>query len=191
MEKRLIVVPLWAGTPESVWYPWLKKQLAVGSSQPFRNMMVLDMPNPDAPIIETWVTKIAESVGHDESEIARTVLVGHSVSCRAILKYLTTLPIGAKVMGTLHVAGWWTVDEPWDTLRSWLEMPIDIDHARLATIKSVVLLSDNDPFTADYTANKRTWEEKLKAVVKLVPGAGHFNGEEEPSILEVLIGEFG
>ena len=49
-----------------------------------------------------------------------------------------------------------------------------------------VLLSDNDPFTADSGANAALWRARLRARVRLVPGAGHFNGAQEPAVYDAL-----
>jgi len=49
-----------------------------------------------------------------------------------------------------------------------------------------VLLSDNDPFTADSAANAALWRARLHAQVRLVPGARHFNGAQEPAVYDAL-----
>ena len=54
-----------------------------------------------------------------------------------------------------------------------------------------MLLSDNDPYTGDYVANRVAWETRPGAEVRLAPGAHHFNGAEEPAVLATLLGRFG
>lgn len=118
------------------------------------------------------------------------VLLGHSVGCLAVLHALAKLPEGVAIAGAVLVAGWFTVDKPWDTLRPWMDTSVDTEAARRACRTMIVLLSDNDPFTADYEANRRAWVERLGAEVRLVPGAKHFNGAEEPAVLSALLDSF-
>ncbi|MDQ4075797.1 MAG: alpha/beta hydrolase [Chloroflexota bacterium] len=187
MSNRLILIPRWSGTPDSDWYPWLQRQLALRAPSTFDRVVVGDMPNPHLPAIEAWVAKVLELLGSDPEEIARTLLVGHSVGCLAILRTLARLPDGARVSGTLCVAGWFAVDQPWDSLRPWSNTPLDWEHARRAAGELVVLLSDNDPFTSDVNANRREWQQRLGATVHVVPGAQHFNHSRQPLVLETLL----
>jgi predicted alpha/beta hydrolase family esterase len=187
MSKRLILIPRVSGTPQSDWYPWLQRQLQTSAPDLFEPVLALAMPHPHQPIIEEWVAKVAEVVGSDPKEIARTILVGHSIGCLAALHYLETLPSGVSASGALCVAGWWWVDHPWDALRPWMDTPVDLTRVRAAMGKCVVLISDNDPFVAGTAANRQAWEEKLKATVFVIPGAQHFNAAQQPAVLRTLI----
>jgi hypothetical protein len=42
MAKRIFIVPRWAGTPKSDWYPWIIPLLEKEALQ----VNVLDMPEP-------------------------------------------------------------------------------------------------------------------------------------------------
>jgi len=187
MSKRVILVPRMSGVPQSDWYPWLQHQLQTSEPDLFEQVLAPAMPHAHQPIIKEWVAKIGEVVGSDPNQIARTILVGHSVGCLAVLHYLETLPSGVSVSGVLCVAGWWWVDEPWDTLRPWMDTPVDLARVRAAMGKCVVLMSDNDPFVADTVANQKAWEEKLNARVLVIPGAQHFNAAQQPAVLRTLI----
>jgi hypothetical protein len=52
-----------------------------------------------------------------------------------------------------------------------------------------VLVSDDDPFTPNWRANGRLWEERLGARVQMVPGAAHFNHPVQPAVLHALVDE--
>jgi hypothetical protein len=146
-----------------------------------------DMPEADEPTIEGWRGRIAELAGSDARALAETVLVGHSVGCQAVLHFRAGLPDSTRVRGTLCVAGWWRVDEPWESIRPWIENTPDPRSVRASCGQLRVLLSDDDPFTADAEANERLWRERLGAAVEVVPGAGHFNRTEEPRVLAELM----
>lgn len=178
---RVIVVPRWGATPHDDWYPWLRRALGARA-----DVAVCDLPEPDEPVIRRWVPHVAAAVGREPAALARTVLVGHSVGCQALLHVLGGL--GAPVRGTLCVAGWWRVDAPWPSLQPWLRAAEghDLAAVRAAAGRLAVLLSDNDPFTADAEANARLWTERLGARVRVVPGAEHFNHAEAPAVLETL-----
>lgn len=185
--KTLTLVPRWAGKPESDFYPWLTGKLRE-SPQAVTAVRTLAMPQPERPTIDAWVSTLGEALG--PTPAPGTVLLGHSVGCQAVLRYLATLPPGSKVDGVLLVAGWWEVDTPWDTLRPWLETPVDLARVRAAAGRVVVLLSDNDPFTSDFARNRQLWRERLGAEVVLAPGARHFNAAEEPVVLDTLLAHF-
>lgn len=185
MPYRIIVVPRWGARRQDDWYPWLQTELA-GSSA-FAPVVIGSMPDPDEPTIAGWRARIAELAGSDPATLAGTVLVGHSVGCQAVLHFLAGLPDSTTVRGTLCVAGWWSIDEPWESTRPWIEDSPDPRRVRASCGELRVLLSDNDPFTADASANGRLWQERLGAAVELVPAAEHFNRSEEPSVLAELL----
>ncbi len=180
MTRSLTIVPRWAGHADSDFYPWLIQEKPAG----FGSLRALEMPDPKQPRPETWVPALAQALG--SAPAPGSVVMGHSVGCQTVLRYLETLPRGSQVEGVLLVAAWWSVDNPWDSLRPWTDRMLDLERIRAAAGRVVVLLSDNDPFTSDFRENARLWEERLGAQVQLVPGAKHFNGTHEPAVLEAL-----
>jgi uncharacterized protein len=191
MSRRLVVVPRWAGTPRSDWYPWLVDDLEARSPRPFDPVVVADMPAPDSPTIRDWVPSVLATLGRDGAELHRTVVVGHSVGCQAVLRALAELPDGERVAGVLCVAGWLWTDDPWETLKPWIDTPFDEARSRLAAgDRIVVMLSDDDPHTTDWRASTSAWRARLGAAVVLVPGARHFNDERSPIVLQTLLDHF-
>lgn len=184
---RLIVIPRWAGTPASDFYPWLRDRLAHEQPQPFESVAVLDMPQPQVPTVRAWVDAVLQAIGDDRTDRERTVLMGHSVGCQAVLRALAELPEGAVVRAVLGVAGWFTVDEPWPTLLPWIQSPFDAERARRAAGRICVLLGDNDPFTADAAGTARVFGERLGAECEIIPGGRHFNRTEEPEVLRARL----
>src|SRR5689334_6878541 len=96
---RLLIVPRWAGTPANDFYPWLRAQLAAAHPQLFASVEALDMPEPGTPVVETWVDAIVRRIGTDATQVSRTVLLGHSVGCQAVLRAAAALPEGLHVHG--------------------------------------------------------------------------------------------
>jgi predicted alpha/beta hydrolase family esterase len=190
MSKRLIVVPRWAGVPESDWYPWLERELETATPKPFDSVIVADMPDPREPTIAAWVQHVHALLGDDPAEIADTMFVAHSVGCQAVLRALAELPDGVHVHGVMCVAGWFWTDSPWASLKLWIDTPFDVERAKGASGRVVVLMSDNDPHTSDWRANTAAWQDKLNASAVLVPGVAHFNGSQYPIILQTLLDRF-
>lgn len=189
--KRLCIIPRWSGGPEKDFYPWLRASLASLSPTAFDEILSPEMPDPGTPTIAAWTGRIREVVGADAETLSETVLLGHSVGCQAVLRFLATLPEGARVAGVLCVAGWFGVDKPWETIRPWMDTPLDDAAIRARAGKIAVVLSDNDPFTADHVANATAWKERFGAEIVHVPGRRHFNEAEEPAVLEALLAHFG
>ncbi len=171
-------MPRWAGTADSDWYPWLRAELDV----PVACARLL--PTPQAPAIADCVAELATVAGR--SNLEDTLLVGHSVGCQAVLRFVADLPEAVPVGAILCVAGWFAVDAPWDTIRPWMDTPLDDARIRAATPNLSVLLSDDDPFTADHEANTAAWRERLGAHVTVVAGARHFNAPREPDVLRAI-----
>ena len=171
---RVILAPRWGATDEDDWYPWLRRELGEVS-------VARLLPNPGAPEIDACVIELERLVGDDRD----AVLVGHSVGCQIVLRYLDKQ--GHRMPHVLCVAGWFWIDEPWPTILPWIETPIDWARVRHAAGQVRVLLSDDDPFTSDYQSNAAAWRERLGAQVEIQPGARHFNRVEEPFVLASLV----
>lgn len=175
---RVLLMPRWSGTADDDWYPWLRGELDV----PITTGRLV--PAPGAPVIAACVAELARMVGTGSLE--QTVLVGHSVGCQAVLRFVAGLPEGARVGAIVCVAGWFSVDQPWPTIRPWIDTPIDDARVRQTSHHITVLLSDDDPFTADHAANGAAWRGRLGAAVTVVPGARHFNAPEAPAVRHAI-----
>lgn len=179
--KRVILVHRWSGGANDDWRPWLKSELEQRGYQ----VLAPEMPDREAPVIEKWVPHLAETVGTPDAD---TYFIGHSIGCQAILRYLQT--IGTPVGGAVFVAGWFNLknledQETEEIAKPWITVPIDIERIRKVLPRSVVLLSDNDPFDALEENRQKFGEFVTRTVV--VPGAGHFTEKKVPAILEQFL----
>lgn len=176
---RLVIVPRWAGGADSDFYPWLREQLA----DAFDSVVTVKLaPSADAPKIEASVASLRAQLS---GETANTILLAHSVGCQIVMRTLAE-PDTGPVAATLLVAGWFAIDEPWDTIRPWVEEPIDTEQTRASIGALRVLVSTDDRYTADYRATQAAFESRLGAKVRLVDGSNHFNGSRQPEVLEEL-----
>ena len=185
MAKTVFIIHGWSGYPEEGWYPWLKKEL----EQRKLRVEIPSMPGTDNPEIKAWVSFLKKTIKNPDKE---TYLVGHSIGCQAILRYLQETKV--KIGGAVFVAGWLTLkgletDEVREIAKPWLETPIDFGKARKCLEKFTAIFSDNDPFVP--LENTNLFREKLGAKIIIEKQKGHFtesdNVKELPSVLNELL----
>lgn len=175
--KRVIIVHRWEGGSHDDWRPWLKSELEKMGYE----VLVPDMPDTDAPVIEKWVHKLAEVVGIPDSE---TYFIGHSIGCQTILRYLET--IDAQVGGALFVAGWFNLEnledeEVAEIAEPWIRTPIDFEKIQRVLPKSILLISKDDPYGA-FQENVDKFSQFVN-YTSVFDHTGHFTVSEDPSIL--------
>jgi len=187
--KRVYIIHGWDGYPEENWFPWLKRELEAKGFKVF----VPQLPAPDLPEINSWVSKLSETVGTSDDQ---TYFIGHSVGCQTIARYTESLPDGVLVGGVVFVAGFFkrltNLEDDEDvrkTARQWLETPIDFSKIRTHILKSVAIFSDDDPYVP--LDNQDDFKNKLDSKILIEHNMGHFSGStgttELPVVLEELL----
>ncbi|OGZ13471.1 MAG: hypothetical protein A2942_01355 [Candidatus Lloydbacteria bacterium RIFCSPLOWO2_01_FULL_50_20] len=190
MKKRVIIAHGWEGSPKEGWFPWLTQALEARGFE----VHIPALPDADNPRIEKWIPKLQEVIGTPDEQ---TYLVGHSMGCQAIARYLATLPEAAKVGGAVFVAGFFKhltglENEPdvRETEQHWLDTPLDLNSVRAHLPKSIAIFSDNDPYVP--LDNQDDFRDKLGSEIVLKERMGHFKGgndgiTELPVVLESLL----
>jgi uncharacterized protein len=180
-----ILVPRFGGDASADWYSAAETRLA---DLGIRTKVVPLLPHPTTPGIDATVAAIARAAEDDPHEIARTILVGHSVGSRALLAYLGRHGAHRTFAGLVSVAGWFTIYDviAYPALESWMSMDLDFPSIAAAAGPITVLLSDNDPYTADWRANAASWLGKLGAAVHIAHGAGHYVTRSPDPVLDTI-----
>lgn len=170
MKKRVIIVHGWDGTQESNWFPWLKREL---ESRGF-TVTVPRLPNPGTPRIEAWVPVLAKTAGTVDED---TYLVGHSMGCQTILRFLAGLHGTQRAGGALLVAGFMhltglspeeeVIWKPWDST------PPDLANARAHCERFAAIFSDDDPFVP--LTNAEVFQREIGANTLTLHARGHFS----------------
>jgi len=177
ISKRVVIAHGWADDPGRGWLKWLVDVLAkqgIEASAP-------QFPEPKKPVIKDWMGTFREAVGQPDSEL---VLVGHSLGCLIVCKYLSDLDPAIKIAGIVLVAGM-TTTESW---RPEGLYPIDFDKVESIASKRICIYSDDD----DKVPPERTKELAVLLDAELIhdPGNGHFAGiqgtTELPSALDAI-----
>ena len=96
--KRAVIIHCWDGYPDYCWYPYVKKELEAKGFE----VQVPAFPETDAPKLDAWLHVLKEKVGIPDGN---TYLIGHSVGCITIFRYLESLAPGQKIGGVVLVAG--------------------------------------------------------------------------------------
>ncbi|MGC9605693.1 MAG: alpha/beta fold hydrolase [Minisyncoccia bacterium] len=167
--KRAVIVHCWSGTPGYCWYPYARRELEGRGFE----VEVPAMPDTDAPDLAKWLPKLREAVGTPDED---TYLVGHSVGCITILRYLESLPAGQRVGGAVLVAGP-ADDIGYEEIESFFKTPVDFNKAK-ASVKNgfVAIHSDNDPYVG--LKHGETLKKELGAELIVKHDANHFAGME-------------
>ena len=176
---RVILIHGWEGDPHQEWRPWLKSILENEGIE----VIVPGMPDTLHPQMAPWVEKISETVGESGDQ---TYLVGHSLGCIAILRYLDSVNASVAIEGAVLVAGFGKnlhYSGYKGELDSFFSSPLDWERIRGNCLRFVSIHSDNDTFVD--ISNSKLFKEKLGAESLIEHNMGHFSGSD--GILELPI----
>jgi len=96
--KKAVVIHCWEGYPNYCWYPSAKNELENKGYE----VLVPEMPETNLPKLSGWLPKLQEVACKADQDL---YLVGHSLECITILRYLESLNEGEKIGGAILVAG--------------------------------------------------------------------------------------
>ncbi|MDD4990872.1 MAG: alpha/beta hydrolase [Paludibacter sp.] len=180
-NPTIYLIPRWAGNVHSDWYDWLSTEI---KSKYQIDIVRLEMPDWNEPNVTESVSFLTSNIKElDEN----TYFIGHSVGCQAILRFLneqSKTNKQLKIGGFLFIAGWLEVDNPWITLKPWLEIEsIDFEFVSNNVGYKKLVISTNDPFTSDYERNKLLFNRYLSTKTNIYPNKLHFNNKEEIDVM--------
>jgi len=184
MSKRVFIVHGWEETPQEGWFPWLKNEL---QNKGFK-VKVPAMPDTAEPKIEKWIPHLIKQVGRPDKD---TYLIGHSMGCQTILRYLEDLSKEIKIGGFVLVAGFTKLnnltDEEYETVRPWLTTRINLDKVRAHTKNITTIFSSNDTWVP--LSDAKVFEKKLEAKVIIMKNKGHISGDDGIKKLPIVLKE--
>ena len=175
---RAIIIHCWEGYPEYCWYPYAKKELEARGFE----VKVPALPHTENPKLDEWLTALKEVMGEPDEDL---YLIGHSLGCAAIMRYLESLTDNKKIGGVVFVAGF-NENVGYDEIQSFFETPIDLSRVKAGSKNGFVAIhSDDDPHVDLKYAD--VFREKLGAEIIIKHNAKHFSGaiEGEESCLKL------
>ncbi|MFA6190273.1 MAG: alpha/beta fold hydrolase [Candidatus Staskawiczbacteria bacterium] len=175
--KKVIIVHGYTGYPTKNWFPWLKKELEKQGVE----VIVPAMPHTEAPQLAEWLSYLQKIVGEATPQ---TYLVGHSLGCIAILRYLETLD--TQIGGVVLVSGF---AEPihFTELDNFFATDLN-DKKIIENTKHIILInSDNDEHVPLWQGQKMA--ERFNAKMIVLNNAGHINENSGFKELPVVLAE--
>ena len=180
-KKRLVIVHSWEGSLEEGWYPWLKAEMEKRGWE----VLVPTMPNSAEPEQSRWVPYLQIITGKVDRS---TFMVGHSLGCVTILRFLESLPKMEFIGGAILVAGF---DNPskYKELKNFFQEPVAWTEIKNKCSKFTTIHSQDDPYVP--VENSARFKENLDAKTIALNGYRHFSGEDGvtavPEILKELL----
>lgn len=175
--KHALIVHGYKSSPETNWKPWLRQEL---KKQSFK-VDVPKMPDADKPVASSWVRTLAEAVHEPTQE---TYLIGHSLGCITILRYLESLSEGQEVGGCILVAGFGGEFQKYKGGHdSFFDHELDWQRVKEHCSNFVVIHSDDDA-NVEFE-QLEVLRQNLNAKAIGVHGMGHFGSAD--GVFEVPI----
>ena len=168
--KRVIIIHCWEGYPEYCWYPWVKKELEIKGF----HVEVPAFPNTEKPKLNKWLPML-KKIADQPSE--NLYLIGHSLGCITIMRYLESLAKDQKIGGVVFVAGF-TKNVGYKEIKTFFETPVNFKKIKNKVKNGFVAIhSDDDPYVNLKYAD--IFEKKLGAEIIIKHNAKHFSGAIE------------
>lgn len=178
--KRVYIVHGYGGNPEKNWFPWLKGELKRESI----SVTVPAMPHTDTPALCDWLPYLHQVIGTPDEN---TYIIGHSLGCITILRYLESLEEGVTIGGAILVAGFASPIH-YTELNNFFETPLKAEKIKRSARKIFAISSDNDERTS--WAQSEELRDKFGAELIKIHNGGHLNEragyKEFPLLLEEL-----
>ncbi len=181
-KPRVYIIHGWEGTPESNWFPWLKREL---ESVDAAEVYTPALPHTEHPLLGEWLEALSQEINRANESV---FLVGHSLGVITILRYLESISAEARVGGVVSVAGF-AESVGIEATASFFETPVNFKKVKGACDAFVVIDSDDDPYVP--MARGDTLEHELSAKRITLPSWKHFNTgagiTEVPIVLKELL----
>ena len=167
-KKRLIIVHGWEDSPTGGWFPWLAAEMEKHGW----DVQIPAMPNTNNPELFEWLPFLKQTAGKVDE---KTFMVGHSLGCITILRFLESLAAVESIGGAVLVAGF---DNPlkYKELKNFFQEPINWKEIKAKCKKFVAIHSMDDPFVP--TENGLRFKEQLGAETIMLDGFRHFSGDD-------------
>lgn len=168
------------GSPESNWFPWLKKELENLGIEVF----VPKFLTPEGQSLENWLKAFEPYLDKVNSE---TVFVGHSMGPGFFLRLLErrTSQIKAAILAAPFDD--FIGEEPYDTLnKTFIDHPFDWEKIKQNCGNFTVFAGNDDPYVA--TKFSQNVADGLGIELKIIKGGKHLgeNLKEFPEVLEEI-----
>ncbi|WP_187774259.1 RBBP9/YdeN family alpha/beta hydrolase [Lolliginicoccus suaedae] len=175
---RAIIVHGYSAHTGKHWFPWLDDELADRGHEVHRVVL----PSPDEPERGAWDAALARTIGPVDDD---TVLIGHSLGCLSLLRYLGNVEGRWSLGGLVLVAGFLEKLPDLPELDAFIGHRVDASTLGSRIRHAAVIHSDNDAIVPPELSVQLA--KILGARDITVSGGGHFLDDTLPEALtEVL-----
>ncbi|MEJ5118921.1 alpha/beta fold hydrolase [Gluconobacter cerinus] len=179
--EQYVIIHGYTANPRANWFPWLATELETTGAV----VTVPAMPSPFEPKLEEWLATIKATVSPLKGKVT---LIGHSLGCITLLRYLMSCPETETIAGYVLVSGFDRTLSTLPTLRSFTEETLDYEALRNRSPFRISIFSDNDSIVDPEVS--RDLAVSLHTEQIEIPAGGHFLDKEGftqlPALLKVL-----
>ena len=170
MIKYAIISQGFPVNPVTPWFLNLQTEL---------NKLEIETSLPqmsEVPSLEKWQNTLSLKIGKN---IDKTILIGQSIGCVNVLKYIESNSVTKKIPLVVLVAPP-AFNLHYEPLNSFFDKPLDFEKINSKVEKFVIIIAKNDsilkPHPLDHVA---VFLEKLKCKIILLSQGGHFGPFDE------------
>lgn len=168
MQKQVYIVHGFDAHPNKHWFSWLKSELEKEGAA----VKVLELPSAQNPNLSEWL----ETLRAEVKPGANTYLVGHSLGCITILRYLESLKTGEKVGGVVLVSGFYEKLSILPQLDGFVRDGVEFEKVVQKAGGRVVISARDDQIVP--TSLSENLAKRLKATFVQTETGGHFMESE-------------
>lgn len=172
---RIVLIPGYKANAKSNFFHWLQDELHRRGYE----VVIPELPNPEAPDRDEWTKALLEQVGPVNDE---TIVVGHSLGGAAALRFLEAAEARSTPHALILVSTPWMIGS--EQFRGFFMTELDFEILMWKASKMVVLHSRDDHVIPFDHAEK--YAKVLHARLIEATGAGHFQGAEYPLLLQTI-----
>lgn len=152
-------------TPDSYWFPYLKKEL----EQRGYHISAPQLPDADVPDLKTWLP-----VALKETYTSETVIVGHSAGGPLILSILEHLQTSIRM--AILVSGYARQKDEWKHPEKILQSSYNWEKIKRNVKEIIYINSDNDPWGCDDIEGRYMFDH-LGGTLIIKHGEGHMGSD--------------
>lgn len=154
-------------TPQSFWFPYLKHQL----EQRGYIVDVPQLPDADAPTLESWLPVAQQTGVYDKDSI----IIGHSAGGPLLLSILENLDV--QITQAILVAGFARQKRKWKKPEKILQPLYDWQKISRNVKNIICINSDNDPWGLDDVEGRYIFDH-VGGTQIILHGEGHMGSDK-------------
>ncbi|MBD2768202.1 alpha/beta hydrolase [Hymenobacter sp. BT664] len=182
--NRVVLSHACPATPETAWYPYIRQKL----TQKGFEMEIPQLPDPEHSRLQSWQNAFAPIA--DEAP-ANTVLIGHSLGCINVLRYLEQYE-GADKFPLVILVAPPAFDLGYPNLADFFATPLDFSGLKQKAEKVVVLVTPTDRvLQPEPVQHGLKYVQEAGAKLIVLAEGGHFAPFDNVTELKEIVEEIG